>query len=129
MVENTVILNGQSNCLEIDVSETGWARVYLLEKGKKIALGAETISSLIEQLLSALQGENDRYAGEINGKTVNCVCSLSEEHGTIYFVEEDFGIVFFTQDKFANQIAYIEITHKQRTIWEGQLKELKETIK
>jgi hypothetical protein len=62
----------------------GWCAVHLEQRGQRVHLGSDAISTVAPRLLANVERPQGAAAGEIEGRPVWWVLSLSERHSSIY---------------------------------------------
>jgi hypothetical protein len=115
-------LEGEGGDLHISVDERGWAECRLLNGDSNIFLGAEEIHTLADRLCSKLADEGGEAAGEVGGRRVRWVASLSESHHTLYFYMDEGDRVLVWQDAGAKVVATMRLSGERCRAWQVQLR-------
>lgn len=119
-----VNLNGEGGTLRIDIGENDWSRCELVTDEEEIYLGAETKEILVERLLNGLRIDAT-IDGEIEGRKVRWVLSLSEAHASLYASTDAADRTLFCQDKNGAVIGRISLSSGRSEEWRRQLEALR----
>jgi hypothetical protein len=111
-------------CIEIDITDPGWCRCWLTKGEEIIFLGAESLKYVRDHLLSGLDNNSKKTAGNLLGYDVRWVLSLAEAHHVLYTAMDNEDRILLWQDKNANVICLIRVSQTQYLQWHNKLEEL-----
>ena len=108
-------------CIEIDASNNGWCKCWLIIGENKTYLGAAGLKYLKDHLLAGLDDSPKESNGRYHEYDFSWVLSLSEAHTVFYVAADNQGKVLLLQDVDAKEICMIELSQKQCLQWLNQV--------
>jgi len=113
---HSLVLPLQSGSVQINIDDTGWASWRLRADGITLELGAEALEVLAPRIINRLTHRCES-AGDIDGASVQWVCSFAEHHYTIYCVWSPTDRLLVFQDGSAQARWRSVLTAEQLDQW------------
>jgi len=114
--------------IELTIDATGWSRCSLLRDNRRHYLGAESITTLAARFADAFADRAPRSDGEIDGRPIEWILSLSEAHCTLYLERGAAGWVLHIQSPDGKWIASAPIAISRARDWVRQLLDVRGKI-
>jgi hypothetical protein len=119
----TIELEASFGRFRLTTNEAGWCQVELQLADRRVALGADSLTTVIARLADGL---GDAFvggvAGTIDGVAVYWIVSFFEQHCTIYAADVENGRRLFVEDRDAKLVAGMTLSQEERLRWRAELR-------
>jgi hypothetical protein len=111
-------------CIEIDTTNNGWCKCWLVIEENKTYLGAESLKYLKDHLLAGLDDSPKEISGHLYKYDFSWVLSLEEVHSALYVAKDDLGKVLLVQNLsgHANEMCLIKLSQDRYLQWLDQIR-------
>jgi hypothetical protein len=112
--------------IEIETTNTGWCKCWLIIDGNKTYLGAESQKYLKEHLLTGLVEGPKEISGHLYKFDFGWLLFMKEVHTALYVANDGLGRALLLQNVggHANEICLIKLSEEQCLQWLDQIRSI-----